>query len=632
VSSRRLPQTLADYMVVGISPALIALLVGSLVFFLAEVFYHGQFYHRLIWVLACFVVAAVGIARISMEEGTAYAALFGIPLAIAVGLAMLQFVQIEGPLAQFGAAINLGLMVVVWWCAHKLTWDCTLVDDSQDASGQGLLQTLGWENEAAASSAIAGDVDGTSSAEPAAKSWWQHWAEPDKRPHAPGMWVIYFSLAALPLFGLGQWFIPVEDVASRRYVFWLLVVYSASALGLLLTTSFLGLRRYLRQRQLEMPANMAGVWLGLGAALIVALLVVVSLLPRPSPEYSIAQLAPHFTSPERDASDFGMGDEGGHEADNSSASAESGQEENPSHSGENGEQSSGEQSSSQAKQSDGQGSKGESSGGKGDAQTKGKKSGGKKTGDAEKSKPSGQQGSEQDQSQSSGGERQRQGEQSASTKNESRQSEDEQRDGNSAQSQAANASSTPPPSSFSLTQMLSSLSPWLGTLFKWICFAAVLIVLLVVGWKYRDDVLAALQKFLAELREFWARLFGGKRPEAAAAELVAAPIASPPSFASFADPFTSGLAARVSLAELVRYSFAALEAWGREQRLPRVAGQTPHEYAQQLAQAAPTVSTEARQLAEIYGQLAYSQGSVPKNSVEHVRRLWNKLQAGSSSN
>ena len=55
--------------------------------------------------------------------------------------------------------------------------------------------------------------------------------------------------------------------------FWLLLAYVASGLGLLLTTSFLGLRRYLRQRKLEMPLPMTGVWLSVGAVFIAALLL-----------------------------------------------------------------------------------------------------------------------------------------------------------------------------------------------------------------------------------------------------------------------------------------------------------------------------------------------------------------------
>jgi hypothetical protein len=77
---------------------------------------------------------------------------------------------------------------------------------------------------------------------------------------------------------------------SRRFVFKLLFVYVAAALGLLLTTSFLGLRRYLRQRHIEMPSQMAGAWLGTGAIMIVGLLLLCMILPRRNAEYSITDL------------------------------------------------------------------------------------------------------------------------------------------------------------------------------------------------------------------------------------------------------------------------------------------------------------------------------------------------------
>ena len=79
--------------------------------------------------------------------------------------------------------------------------------------------------------------------------------------------VVYFSLAALPLFGIGQAMIPASNVEARRYAFWLLTIYVACGLGMLLTTSFLGLRRYLRGRRLQMPASMTALWLGIGSAM-----------------------------------------------------------------------------------------------------------------------------------------------------------------------------------------------------------------------------------------------------------------------------------------------------------------------------------------------------------------------------
>ena len=86
--------------------------------------------------------------------------------------------------------------------------------------------------------------------------------------------MIYFSLGALPLFGLGEALIPADETARRQYAFWLMALYVGSGLGLLLTTCFLSLRRYLRQRRLRMPAAMTFAWLSAGGGLIVALLVI----------------------------------------------------------------------------------------------------------------------------------------------------------------------------------------------------------------------------------------------------------------------------------------------------------------------------------------------------------------------
>ena len=52
----RPPVTTADYMVVALSPTLIFFLVGSLCFYLVEVFYQGQYELRLLWVMLMFVM------------------------------------------------------------------------------------------------------------------------------------------------------------------------------------------------------------------------------------------------------------------------------------------------------------------------------------------------------------------------------------------------------------------------------------------------------------------------------------------------------------------------------------------------------------------------------------------------
>ncbi|MCA9071566.1 MAG: hypothetical protein KDA84_21720, partial [Planctomycetaceae bacterium] len=76
MAKSRPQQTLADYVAIAISPALIMVLVGSLVFFLQEVGYSGEFGGRLKWILFWFVFAAVLIARMSIQEGKEHAAVY----------------------------------------------------------------------------------------------------------------------------------------------------------------------------------------------------------------------------------------------------------------------------------------------------------------------------------------------------------------------------------------------------------------------------------------------------------------------------------------------------------------------------------------------------------------------------
>ena len=115
-----------------------------------------------------------------------------------------------------------------------------MIDENEEDSGEGLLEAVGLDRpgKAALQKEIApvGEPDGERPRKPA--GWWERFVERRRRPHAPGVWIVYFSLAALPLFGVGQMFLAAEGLAARQYAFCLLCVYTASGLGLLLATSF----------------------------------------------------------------------------------------------------------------------------------------------------------------------------------------------------------------------------------------------------------------------------------------------------------------------------------------------------------------------------------------------------------
>jgi hypothetical protein len=262
-------KTAADLMVIALSPALIMMLVGSLCFFLIEVFYHGKMEGSVRWVMFWFVLAIVLVSRIAIEQTSEYAALYGLALAGTVWFYLVK--------TQPAYLLGILLLGIVWFCAHKLVWDCTLIDDDEDSSGQGLLQSrpsVVGTPRGGVRSAPRADPTSPTAPQPKAKS---------KRAASgsPGLWVVWFSLAALPLFGLGQCLLPANAADSRRRGLIFVVLYMSAALGLLVTTSFLGLRRYLRQRYLRMPAVVALAWLKLGGGVAFAILAAALFLPRP---------------------------------------------------------------------------------------------------------------------------------------------------------------------------------------------------------------------------------------------------------------------------------------------------------------------------------------------------------------
>ena len=273
MNTSRPDKTLADYLVIAVSPALCMVMVHSVCFFLVEVFYRGEAGGGVRWVLFWFVLAVVLIARIGIEQGDGQAMLYGLALAC---VTWLYLASIQSNVL-FGAL----LLGIVWFTAHKITSNCTLIDEDADASGQGLLQSIRRLPDLVKKTPPP-PVAKPATSPPTAPALVP---PPEKKKSAgsqiPGVWLIYFSLAALPLFGLGQTLLPAGDMAARRQGFIYLFFYLAAALGLLVTTSFLGLRRYLRQRYLVMPGNIALGWVQFGAVGVVAVLCLCLLLPRP---------------------------------------------------------------------------------------------------------------------------------------------------------------------------------------------------------------------------------------------------------------------------------------------------------------------------------------------------------------
>jgi hypothetical protein len=419
--------------------------------------------------------------------------------------------------------------------------------------------------------------------------WWQRFIDRRRRPHAPGVWVIYFSLAALPLFGIGQLFIPAGDLSARQDAFNLLCIYTGSGLGLLMATSFLGLRRYLRQRRQEMPLSIVNLWLTIGGLMIAGVMLAAMLLPRPNAEYAISEPPFRIGSPDQQSSQYGAGRDGVEENQPSAQSEER-----------------------ESKQSGSTSSKqqGKTTSDKADNDDKADKTQSDKT-----DKPSSDKAASEKPP--------KKPPKATGNSAAGKQSPDNARGESHKDSQSSdNAPHTP-----TLPRITFSPADSLMALFKWIFYGVLLLLVIYAVWRNRYELLSALSNFGQWLLDFWHNLFAGTASGGDEAGDEASPKrATRRPFADFADPFASGIADRYSPAELVRYTFEAVEAWAWEHGQPRQADQTPHEFARCLGSNFSTLGEDARQLADLYAQAAYAPIMLPAASVARLSHLWQNLR------
>lgn len=631
MAAERPNQTVADYLTIVLSPALIMGLVGSLVLFLLEVLYPsgGPWRERLQWILFFFVFGAVLVARISMNgEIAGRASLYGSVLGFVTYLGLQSFIEYPQSVRAMSFLVNLFLVALVWWCAHRLTWDCTNVDEDTDMSGEGLLQASGLEEAARPQ----GEEEPLLlEEEKGAQSWWERYRkyrEKKNRKRTLGVWVVYFSLAALPLFGLGQALIPVADSGRRRAAFWLMTIYVGCGLGLLLTTCFLGLRRYLRQKGLQMPMAMTGAWLTMGGILLGALLLVGALLPRPAAEYSpLRDLITGAGSTKRQASRYAVkgdspaegqgkpGEAGKQGKVTGERSGEKGQGQGKSDDADARGTGKDGQKQGDGKQGDGKQGDGKQGDGKqGDGKQGDGKQGDGKQGERGKSEPARANDGTRDGKQQQGSEPAREG------------------DGKTGQTGGQSATSR---STGAIQQMMQRVAPVL----KWLVFGV--LALLVLGALLRGGLgfLANFtdwaRRLLEAWRNFWANLFGPAGTEAVsggeAEEDEEEEEEREEPFSRFANPFETGQADRLSSRALIRYTYRAVEAWARENRLGREDGETALEFLSRLADEVPALEREARELGQLHARAEYAPGGLPASTADRLRGVWEKLERVATS-
>jgi hypothetical protein len=136
-------------------------------------------------------------------------------------------------------------------------------------------------------------------------------------------------------------------------------------------------------------------------------------------------------------------------------------------------------------------------------------------------------------------------------------------------------------------------------------------------------LVAALKQILQDFRNLWNQLFGktqgsAKLDQRAASEV---PRKSRP-FASFRNPFDLGTAQQMTPAELLLYSFDALQAWAGEQNMARRSDQTPFEFAEIVQENVPSVSHGVRPVVQMYVELAYASQPPAPDGVARLEELW----------
>lgn len=595
MSRRAVTLSLADVVAIGVSTVLLIGMLCGLTFFILEVAYHGGFLGTLQWVLFFFVVAIVLIARIALTMDQLRAIAYGVALALVTALAINKFVEVPktGLLGPASFLIPYALLGIIWWCAHILTKDCTYTEESSDDTG--ILDTP------------------TAPPPPAATpgAWlkdYEREREAERRRHRPGTWLVYFSLATLPLFVLGQLFIPAGAADRRTFAFWMLTLYLGCALSLLATTSFLGLRRYLEQRRLNMPWKMTGVWLGLSAGMILAILVLAALLPRPYAEFGIGRL--WATSQKQAASNQALVKRSGGEG--SGQQGGKGEKGQKPQAGNQGQRDPNAENAPPApgKQGQGQGEGGNPKDGQQQGQGQGQQRGEGGQGqnqpqDQPQEQKDGRDPHQQERKQNQGGPMRRE------RQTDRERQQDQPRAG---APQADTESDVPENQS---EPMNPSTMPEIAT--PWWLWIVVLLALAVAAYWYRQELLAFLQS-----------LWPQRQPQAAAPD-PAAPLATlevesspPPPFSTFRNPFEH-LGDFSSSEEVVRYSFDALQSWAYEHDLGRSPEETPLEFAQRLGEERPELEKPGRRLAEVFAQVSYAQAKVGPKGLALVREFWEAL-------
>ena len=149
------------------------------------------------------------------------------------------------------------------------------------------------------------------------------------------------------------------------------------------------------------------------------------------------------------------------------------------------------------------------------------------------------------------------------------------------------------------------------------------------GLRYLANFTQWAADLLEWLRNLWLRLFGSaeeKRKARKKKGTVVGVVEEPRPFAWYRNPWEDGTAGQRTLQELIRFTFAALQAWAAERGVLRELGETPLEFAARVGEEAPALAEDVDRFVGLYLRAEYAGGRLPSASTEEVRRFWERLE------
>ena len=184
--------------------------------------------------------------------------------------------------------------------------------------------------------------------------------------------------------------------------------------------------------------------------------------------------------------------------------------------------------------------------------------------------------------------------------------------------QPSQPQSTPPSSS---SWFNFDLGSWLGVLFKWITIAILIGVVAYYAVNHRDELVKLWREFLKWWNGLWGIRDDDTLPDL---EQSQANRSTRRAFASFANPFRRG--GKLELAEIIRYTFDAMEAWGAERGLERKGETTAEEYVRALGALLPKNKEDLAGFSNAYTRLAYAGNRPVSLDPAVIQRIWQSME------